>query len=403
MRGRILVIDHKTPAPDEDSGSACAFVHLQLLAQAGFEITFAPLDLADRGRHTRALAVAGVRTVASPEWISLASVIEALGAQSDVVMLYRAPVAEQLFDFVRWVAPSTPILFHTVDLHFLRMEREAAVTNDAEWLEMARQARAIELGLLARADASIVVSEHELSLVRTLLPAIDVRHIPLLREVPERSRRAKAHWAVRRLCGRLGLPGHWLNRLDLARQKRDDLLFLGGFEHTPNVDAVSWFVSEVWPLLQRRGFPHRLIIAGSKLPKSIAELASDRIEARGYVEDLTSLYSSCRLSVAPLRFGAGVKGKVVTSLSYGVPVVATSTAAEGAQLKDGESILIADTPDAFADAILRLYSDAELWQRLSVRGYRAFLDRFSLAAQGAALVTLVEELVAKRRREMRAN
>src|SRR6185437_11726544 len=158
-------------------------------------------------------------------------------------------------------------------------------------------------------------------------------------------------------------------------QHRSDFLFIGGYEHLPNVDAVLWFVSEVWPIIQLRSFPRRFVIVGSKVPHSIAAIASDKIEVRGYVKDLVPLFASCRLSVAPLRYGAGIKGKIVTSLSYGVPVVATSIAAEGADLRHDESVLIADTPAAMADQIIRLYDDDDLWQRLSANGYKTFQDK----------------------------
>ena len=161
---------------------------------------------------------------------------------------------------------------------------------------------------------------------------------------------------------------------------------------------MRWFVSEVWPILQSRRFPRRFIIAGSKVLDDIAALASDKIEVRGYVGDLAPLFASCRLSIAPLRYGAGVKGKIVTSLSYGVPVVATSIAAEGAGLRRDETILIADTPNAMADEIKRLYDDDHLWQRLSANGYQVFQDKFSLTAGTQKVLAVVDGLVASARR-----
>jgi glycosyltransferase involved in cell wall biosynthesis len=132
------------------------------------------------------------------------------------------------------------------------------------------------------------------------------------------------------------------------------------------------------------------------MPESIARLASDSIEARGYVEALGPFYDACRLSVAPLRYGAGIKGKIVSSLSYGVPVVASSIAAEGMGLKHGEHILVADTPEAFADETLRLYTDDELWRRLSDNGARAFTERFSLEAGAPKLLAVMDGLLAQR-------
>lgn len=121
------------------------------------------------------------------------------------------------------------------------------------------------------------------------------------------------------------------------------------------------------------------------------------------MEDLATLFDSCRLSVAPLRYGAGVKGKIVSSLSHGVPVVSTSIAAEGMELRDGRDILIGDEPDAIADRIVRLYGDRRLWRRLSRNGYEQFVRRFSVEAGTKAIVALVDALVAERRKDDRVS
>ncbi len=263
MRGRILVVDHKTPTPDEDSGSASAFALLQILARAGFELTFAPITLADAGHYSLALNRLGIRTVSAPEWTSIVDVLEAFAPASDVLLLYRAPVASRVFDVARRVAPAAKILFHPVDLHFLRLQREAALSDNAADASAALAMRAIELDLITRADASIVVSQYEFDLLRELAPTAVVYRIPILREVPQRSLRRALHWSVRRCCYRFGVPGRWLTRLDPDFHRRRDFLFIGGFEHSPNVDAVRWFVDEVWPLLRSMGCRGRFIIAGS--------------------------------------------------------------------------------------------------------------------------------------------
>ena len=375
MRGRILVVDHKTPTPDQDSGSASTFSYLQILSRAGFEVTFAPFNLTNAGRYTQALNDLGVKTLSWPEWSSIESVIEALAPCSDLLLLYRAPFAMHVFDLARRVAPATKILFHAVDLHFLRLQREAALSGSQAQADAASFLRAIELDLIERADGSIVVSKYELDLLRELLPTAIVHQIPILRETPPQSSGSAP-----------------------SLQQRSDFLFIGGYEHLPNVDAVLWFVSEVWPIIQLRSFPRRFVIVGSKVPHNVAAIASDKIEVRGYVKDLVPLFASCRLSVAPLRYGAGIKGKIVTSLSYGVPVVATSIAAEGADLRHDESILIADTPAAMADQIIRLYDDDDLWQRLSANGYKTFQDKFSLTAGAQKVLAVVDGLVASARR-----
>jgi len=382
MRGRVLVIDHRVPTPDQDSGSASAFAYLQILAGAGFDVTFAPANLTGAGRYSRALRRLGIRTLAAPFWSSLEQVIQHVAPRCDVLLLYRGAVASQVFDVARSVAPAAKIVFHPVDVHFLRMERQAALTGAPADAAAAQAMRGIELDLMRRADATIVVSTHELAILRELVPGATVHRIPILREPPAPRRR----W--------LQWPG---SRVATSEPQdpggRRDVLFIGGYEHLPNVDAVLWFVREVWPLIRARGGAQRFVIAGANVPAEIAALAADDIEVRGYVPELAPLFGACRLSVAPLRYGGGIKGKIVSSLSYGVPVVASSIAAEGMELQHEESILVADTPHDIADQVIRLGRDDALWRRLSRNGHQAFLDRFSLAAGAPRVLAVFDGLV----------
>lgn len=385
MQGRILVIDHKVPTPDQDSGSASTFAYLQILARAGYEVVFSPHSLAPRPAYRRFLDRAGLTSTArylaglerigvkpliAPRWTSIESVVEKVGPTCDLVLLYRAPYASQLFDLARRAAPAAKILFHAVDLHFLRMGREAELLGDPLKGEAATMMRETELELINRADATIVVSEYERSLLRELTPRARVHQIPILREA---SPVAGRDWADRR-----------------------DFLFIGGFEHSPNADAVLWFVREVWPILQASGYADAFTIVGSHIPPEINDLASDRIIVRGYVRDLPPLFSEHRLSVAPLRYGGGIKGKIVTSLSFGVPVVATSIAAEGMGLGPDDGVLVADEPGRMAKEIVRLYGDRELWRRLSSNGHRAFHNKYSLTAGADKVLAVISNLVGAR-------
>jgi O-antigen biosynthesis protein len=352
--------------------------YLEILARAGFNVTFALINLLDDGRYTQALGDLGIKTLSAPEWASINGVIQTVGPQSDILLFYRAPVASRLLHRARRVAPAAKILFHPVDLHFLRMEREAELTGDQSQSAMARAMRDTELGIIARADATIVVSSYEMRLLRRLLPRAVLHQIPILREAPLQ----------------FGAPGRRLDHRDPGLGMRRDFLFIGGYEHTPNVDAVMWFVREVWPIIQSKGYSNKFIIAGSKLPKVIAALASDKIDVLGFVDDIGPLFAACRMSIAPLRYGGGIKGKIVTSLSYGVPVVATSIAAEGMGLRHEENILVADDPEQMADQIMRLYVDDGLWQRLSSNGYQAFQDNFSLTAGAHKVLAVFDGLLA---------
>jgi glycosyltransferase involved in cell wall biosynthesis len=256
--------------------------------------------------------------------------------------------------------------------------------------------RSMETDLVSRVDATVVVSTVEHEHLETLVPGAVVHTLPILREEPRRSAGDEAVRQVRRTLHRLGPAGRWANSRMPSFRRRRDIVFLGGFAHHPNVDAVHWFVGEVLPRVRAAGVADRFVIAGYGVPDSVESLtAEDRgVVVAGHVADLAALFATARMAVAPLRIGAGFKGKIVTSLSLGVPTVATSVGAEGGGLVDGRDILVADEPGAMAELIVRLSRDDDLWQELSEAAYETFRTRFSHEAGGAALVSIVAELAA---------
>jgi glycosyltransferase involved in cell wall biosynthesis len=163
--------------------------------------------------------------------------------------------------------------------------------------------------------------------------------------------------------------------------QRKDLVFVGGFHHPPNTDAVRWFGEQVFPLIRQRLPEVRFHCIGSDPPETIVALGRQTgIEIHGHVPDLSPYMDEVRIAIAPLRFGAGVKGKVNLSMAHGQPVVATSCAVEGMHLRDGMDVLVADDASAFADAVVRLYRDEALWNRLATNGMENVRQHFSLDA-----------------------
>ncbi len=366
---RLLLVDHALPTPDRDSGSACTYSHLKILAGAGFEVTFlAPLAQPD-DPYARALTRLGVAVPRVDDHDALRDAVGILAPSCDMALLYRAPVAIQVMDLIHDVAPSTKVVFLPVDLHHVRMAREEAVTG-SDTTASAR-VRSLELGLVDAADATIVVSTYEHELLLRDRPGARVHTVPILRETRGRSA-TSAH--------------------EPAFRRRRDIVFLGGFVHQPNVDAVHWFVAEVLGLVREAGVDNRFVIAGHAVPASVAALAREDVVVVGHVPDLADLFATARMSAVPLRIGAGFKGKIVTSLSFGVPTVTTSIGAEGGGLVDGYDVLVADDPAGLAAHIVRLSRDDELWQDLSRASYETFRTRFSHEAGGPGLVSIVHEL-----------
>ena len=228
--------------------------------------------------------------------------------------------------------------------------------------DSAQATRQRELGVIKGSDLTLVVSSVEKELLAQELPAAAVDILTNIHE----TRHANQPFA-----------------------QRTGLLFVGGFRHPPNADAVNWFVNEVWPLVQHKQPDITLTIVGSNMPGSIREISAPNVVVAGFVHDIDPLLDSARISIAPLRYGAGIKGKVNQAMACGLPVVATTTAVEGMDLTDNEDLLIADSPEAFADSVIRLYNDEELWNHLAERGKRNIEVNFSRARAKCTLAELV--------------
>lgn len=363
---RMLVIDACTPTPDQDSGSLDMLNYLRLLIGFGYHVTFIPAsNLLHFGRYTTALQSIGVECLYRPYIQSVQDVLKQRGEEFDAVMLVRVTVAFDLIDQVTIHCPRARVLFNTVDLHFVREQRLAELETGQASSPRSEDLRRQELAVIARADVTIVISPVEQVLLAHEAPGARVRVIPILREIPGRS---------------------------ADFDQRTGLVFVGGFRHPPNIDAMLWFCAEIWPAI-RRAIPEiTLSIIGSHMVPEVRALQGDGIQVLGFVEDLMPVFARARVSVAPLRYGAGQKGKVVTSLSYGVPCVLTPIAAEGLGLTDEQGITIAETPTAFADAVFRVYHDPVLWERLSEKGLKQVEREFSLIANRDRLASLLREI-----------
>jgi glycosyltransferase involved in cell wall biosynthesis len=280
-------------------------------------------------------------------------------------VLSRHYIAANYVGVSRLYAPQARLIFDTVDLHYLREQRAAELEGKPELAQQAARTRAQEFKLMRECDVSLVVSSVEQELLARELPQARVEIVSNVHEVYGRRREFDA---------------------------RRDLVFVGGFQHPPNADAVLWFVREVFPLV-RAALPEVVFhVIGSKAPPQILDLAHDGVIVHGYVADIAPYLDGCRLSVAPLRYGAGVKGKVNMAMSYGLPVVATPAAVEGMHVRAGEDIMVAASAADFAAAILRAYGDAALWKKLSDNGLANVRQHFSFDAAREALKRILPPL-----------
>ncbi|MDQ3806318.1 MAG: glycosyltransferase, partial [Acidobacteriota bacterium] len=348
----VFVFDDHVPTPDRDAGSARMAFILRALSEWSRPV-FVSLSKQSHSAYERLLWKEGVETASAVDFRRLLKEREFYAA-----VLSRPAVAETLLKPIRRADPKVKIVFDMVDAHFVRLGRESELTGDAAAAREAARYREVEIELVRAADLVWYASAADKEAVERFAPRAPGAVVP----------------TVHRLRGR-GLPF----------AEREHLLFVGNFVHRPNADAVRFFVEEVFPRVRAELPGARLLLVGDNAPPDLAAYESEAVRLLGYVPDLDPLMARARVFVAPIRFGAGINGKIGEALAYGLPVVTTSIGAGGLGFEGGEQALVADTPGEFAAAVARLYRDEGLWQKLSERGRRHVEQNFTPEVVGRVI------------------
>lgn len=370
-RRTVLVVDHYVPEPDRDAGSRAMFQFLQVLVALGCNVKFWPDNLNRHPTYTPALQRMGIEVLYGSEWRGrFADWVAAHGAHLDAVVLSRPHVSVRFVDAVREHAPGAKLVYYGHDVHHLRMLEQAKVDPAGVEEEEVARMRAMEHRMWEAADIIAYPSDDE------------TRHVADWLEEHRRSGRA----VTVPLFGYEDLPTPGT----VTTTGREGVLFVAGFKHQPNVDAAVWFSGEVMPLLRERYADVRLALVGSSPTGEVLDLACDDVIVTGFVsdEELERWYARSRVAIAPLRFGGGMKGKVLEALRHGVPCVTTSTGVQG--LGAASAFLAGiDDAQAMADRIAVLLDDDAEWGRVSAAGLE-FIER---GYSGAALKRLVSDLL----------
>jgi O-antigen biosynthesis protein len=366
-RKRVLVVDACMLTPDHDSGSLRMFEMLQAMRDLDCKVTFVAQNLEYREPYVAQIQALGVEVLYHPYVPAVEIFLEKNIHSFDAVILSRATVACQYIDLARNLIKSRGLrirlVFDTVDLHFVREERHADIMRGNTARVSASATRKRELATIAQADVTLVVSPTERDLLADLIPSARVEIV------------SNIH---------VSTPG------ERPFAERSGVVFIGGFRHPPNLDAITWYVDNVLPILRERQSGIVTTVIGSNAPPSLQKYVARDFVVAGFVEDVTPLFDSARLSISPLRYGAGVKGKVNLSMQYGVPVVATTVSIEGMHLVHNESVLVADNPEEFASAILDIHNDELKWAHLRKGGLNNIDQWFSRKTARVALAALLE-------------
>ena len=363
QRRQALFIYSYPMFPDRDAGSLRMYNLLQVFNALSWHVTFAVIDLQSSPDQKRVLQAIDVDLLEEDAVDSIESHLRQHGRRYDLVVMSALPTALKYLSSIRRSAPAAKLVFDTTDLQHLREFRRARATGDGGWLPIAIRSKKWELAAVEASDCTWVVSLREKAVLEQACPGATVRLLSLIQTVQGTA---------------------------TAFSERAGILFIGSFPHHPNADAMRYFVDEVYPLVGPKIGGDPIYVIGPEPPEYLH--GHPNLHVLGHVPDIRPYFERCRLSFAPLRYGAGVNGKVVLSMSYGLPVVGTSVAAEGLSVADGESILIGDSPTELCDAIGRLYRDQELWYSLSRNGMKVIEQHYSFEAARAGVLETLQDL-----------
>lgn len=355
----VLIIDSIIPEFDKDSGSRRLFKIINILLSHGFGV-FLIADKkeykynTDYVAHYRKLGV----VVYEPSidqtgaFVTKETFIEAILPKIDFAWLHRADVFKTYSQLVS-SNKSIKLFYDMVDFHYLRFIREWENTKDSKTKMEAEKYLDIEVENCRLADKIITISEQDKNAL-------------------------KEFYSEENKMVTIGNVHQFLDVEKTPFKHRKGLFFVGGFSHKPNQDAVLFLYHDIMPLVWKKNKHIKVTIVGSYPTKDMLDLNSDRFKVLGYVEDISEYFNTSRVFVAPLRYGAGVKGKIGQSLEYGLPLVTTPIGAEGFDFKAQADHVIDTTAQGLANKILKLYQDETVWKEVS-EASKEVLEPFSIS------------------------
>jgi O-antigen biosynthesis protein len=356
----VLFLDAQVPTPDQDAGSRSVCCYMEFFLRAGWAVKFMADNFEECQPYTRRLEAMKVEMlVGSYYQRNWKTWLKRNGLLLDAVIISRSQVAKKWAETLRQFTPA-PLLYYGHDLLSRSLRRASEQLGDPQFLKSARDHEIAEQAAIYDTDFTYYPSSEEVRLLSRLHPKKRIARLPLyVLDPPQRG-------------GEGARAG-------------DGILFVGGFNHRPNEDAVLWFVATAWPLIFNSWPGCVFHVAGSKPTDKILALASERIHIHGYLpeNDLAALHRSCRLAVAPLRYGGGVKGKILQAMHLGTPVVTTPIGAEG--LDWLRPTMLACSLENFGTSVAALYGDARRQAELRHNAWDFLEAEFSDVALRTAL------------------
>lgn len=357
----IIFVDYEVPHYDMFAGSRTNFLYLQLLVKMGFNVKFIGADFRRVDPYSSELNKIGIETLDS-EWYkdNWRQWFQDNSCSIDYIFFNRPDPTKIFMDFVKKHTKAI-ILYQVCDLHYLRLRRKYEVDSCRKTLDESEYYEKLEYDIINKSDVIFTYSTIENDLISVNAPTKKIVTIPLyFYDKPD------------------------IRVLDF--NKRKNIMFIGGYDHKPNVDAVMWFTQKIFPTILNELPDIKFYVVGANPPEEIKRLASDNIEITGHVsdKDLDGIYENIRISVIPLRYGAGLKGKTSESMYKGIPFVSTSIGIEG--MPNIHNIVqYKDQAAEFADEVILLYTDEKKWRVFSKEVQKYVMDNFSTERAEAIL------------------
>ncbi len=367
-KGNLLIVESLILDPDGDAGSLYMINICFAFKALGYNVTYIPANnfcyMRDKANN---MGSRGIEVLAHPRIKSIhdlrnfqGNIPIAYQRNFDIVLIAR-PENLEAIDLVKDIYSNIKIFYYTHDLHYVRLARTAKNELDSikrrNLLKNSEDYRLREKEIIEKCDFIFHVSEEEEVIAQKLI-----------------SHRSSVLPPVSQI----------INSTTSKFKNRFQLLFLGNYNHMPNIDGIIWFIKEVFPKILNENNKVYLNIAGGNIDKLLKKLKIEirNIKVIGYVEDLSELYNSVGIGLAPLITGAGVKGKVLSYLSAGLPVVSTKYGSEGIvnNLRNCNSLKVTNNTNEFAEEILKIIDmDKNNFEKLSAEGKKFENDYFGPA------------------------
>lgn len=355
----ILIVDHNVPTLDKDAGSRTINNFVDCFIEAGCCVHFLVPNMYPEAGYAKQLQEKGVEVLHGEEFVlwkyNWKKYFVHELPKYHAVLLSRASVATAHLKQLRKQDFKGKIIYYGHDLGYLRTEQEAITTNNKALLKVAMNIKEQEDFMYQNSDGAFVISEEEQKYLEKYITK-PLHYVP---------------------------PYYFETEKNInPYTNRSGILFVGGFGHPPNLDAMIWFLDNIYPNLYNKGII--LTIAGALIPESIFEYKKQypniQIKPNVPTPELEELYKNTRLAIVPLQVGAGVKGKVIEAMAKGVPIVGTDRAFEGMPKPANYYYTGQNSADSFYNEVIRLYNDNNEWQNASNFGTEYIKEYFNKKA-----------------------